>query len=134
MTGRFRDRIPVAAAAVAAGLGVAWLGRHRSSAVVRGWSPPLAGTRSTIGSLRVRQAGRGDQAIVLLHGLVTSGDAWGQGYDRLSYKQRLIVPDLLGFGGSLDTERSDFSLVAHLDARRCRLGGRSLRRFDGCHR
>ncbi len=37
---------------------------------------------------------------MLLHGLVCSGSYWGKTYDRLAGGHRLIVPDLLGFGGS----------------------------------
>lgn len=39
---------------------------------------------------------------MLLHGLVGSGTYWGSTYDRLAGQHRLIVPDLLGFGGSAD--------------------------------
>lgn len=111
-----RRRHLLAGTAAVTGLGLAWLGRHRSSPAVRGWAAPVAGSYTTTGSLQVRVAGRGDQAVVLLHGLVASGDSWGRGYDRLADGHRLIVPDLLGFGGSLDTARGDFARDAHLEA------------------
>lgn len=69
-----------------------------------------------MGPLWVRATAQGGHSLVLLHGLVASGDAWGGGYDALAASGRLVVPDLLGFGGSLDLDREDFSLDAHLDA------------------
>ncbi len=53
---------------------------------------------------------------LLLHGLVATGDVFGQTPDRLARSGRVLVPDLLGFGRSLDEGRSDFSTEAHLDA------------------
>lgn len=53
---------------------------------------------------------------MLLHGLTATGDTWGRGYDGLCEDWRLVVPDLLGFGDSMDTDREGFSLAAHLDA------------------
>ncbi len=53
---------------------------------------------------------------MLCHGLTGSGDGFGGGFDVLASACRLIVPDLLGFGGSMDLDRSDFSLEAHLRA------------------
>lgn len=64
----------------------------------------------------MRDTGGAGPATVLLHGLTATGAVWGGGYDSLSEHGRLVVPDLLGFGESLDTEREDFSLAAHLDA------------------
>lgn len=63
----------------------------------------------------MRDSGDGDAAVVLLHGLTGSGEAWSADYDVLADGRRLVVPDLLGFGGSL-RERGDFSLDAHLCA------------------
>ncbi|MGI8513418.1 MAG: alpha/beta fold hydrolase [Solirubrobacteraceae bacterium] len=53
---------------------------------------------------------------MLLHGLTASGDTFGARYDRLAMQGQLLIPDLLGFGRSMDERRSDFSLEAHLDA------------------
>lgn len=60
--------------------------------------------------------GDGDTTTVLLHGLAASGDSFGGAWDRTAENSRLIVPDLLGFGRSMDTARTDFSLEAHLGA------------------
>lgn len=59
--------------------------------------------------------GRGD-AVVLLHGLISTGDVFGAAYDQLAATHRLVVPDLLGFGRSMDEERVSFGVEAHLDA------------------
>ena len=50
--------------------------------------------------MRVRVLGRGDPVIVLLHGLVASGDYFGAGFDQLSVDATVVIPDLLGFGNS----------------------------------
>jgi len=93
----------------------AWLIRHRVSAAVRGWAPG-GGSRVQGGPLAVRALGTGSPATVLLHGIAGGGDAFGAGYDRLADAGRLIIPDVLGFSGSLAPDRDDFSLAAHLDA------------------
>lgn len=54
--------------------------------------------------------------MVLLHGLVSTGDIFGAAFDGLAEHHRLVVPDLLGFGRSLDERRVTFSAEAHLDA------------------
>lgn len=64
----------------------------------------------------MRTLGGGTSATALLHGITGSGDIFGAGYDRLARDSRMVVPDLLGFGASLDLDREDFSLEAHLDA------------------
>lgn len=52
------------------------------------------------GGLAVRVLGDDGPAILLLHGLVGSGQYWGADYDSLADHHRLVVPDLLGFGRS----------------------------------
>jgi hypothetical protein len=101
----------------AAGLAAGWLVRHRLSPAVRGWTPP-SGARMRAGPLAVRRVGDGPDrpVVVLLHGLTASGDWWGGDYDELAARAEVIVPDILGFGGSLDVGRTDFSREAHLDA------------------
>ena len=102
------------AAGAAAGPAL-WALRHRMSASVEAWAPPsLPGTRTA--SLYARQGGDGDTAIVLLHGLVSSGDVFGDRYDQLARSHRVVVPDLLGFGRSLDEDRDRFTVDDHLDA------------------
>ncbi len=64
----------------------------------------------------MRTAGTGDSAFVLLHGITASGDIFGAEWDQLTTAGRIVVPDLLGFGRSMDEARSDFSLDAHLAA------------------
>jgi pimeloyl-ACP methyl ester carboxylesterase len=54
--------------------------------------------------------------MVLLHGLISTGDVFGAGYDRLAATHRLVVPDLLGFGRSMDAERTSFGVEDHLGA------------------
>lgn len=66
--------------------------------------------------MRVAGDPQADRAVVLLHGLVGSGDAFGADYDRLVTDHRLVVPDLLGFARSVDRRRQDHSLDAHLAA------------------
>ncbi len=111
-----QPRAVLSAAGTAAVLGVtAWTARHLSSPAVRSWEPPtLAGRRW--GRLWARSGGDGATAIILLHGLVSTGDIFGADFDRLADRHRVVVPDLLGFGRSLDETRTAFSAEAHLDA------------------
>lgn len=104
-------------AAVAASAAATWMWRHATSPAVRGWTPP-SGRRALAGPLAVRRLGTGERerVVVLLHGLTASGDWWGGGYDALAAHAEVVVPDLLGFGASMDISRTDFSREAHLDA------------------
>ncbi|MFA9565202.1 MAG: alpha/beta fold hydrolase [Acidimicrobiales bacterium] len=52
---------------------------------------------------------------MLLHGLVATGDIFGRDFDTPA-DSVVVVPDLLGFGRSLDETRTDFEPEAHLDA------------------
>jgi len=103
--------------AAVAGLGVGggWLRRHRRSPAVRVWTPGSS-RRIHAGPLAVRVLGDAEPTTVLLHGLIGSGDVFGAGFDPLADHGGLVVPDLLGFGASMDLAREDFSLAAHLDA------------------
>lgn len=92
-----------------------WILRHRRSDVVRRWRAPHPGGRSVDG-LYFRTAGDGDTVFVLLHGLVATGDVFGAEFDTLANEGKLVVPDLLGFGRSLDETRSTFGAEQHLDA------------------
>lgn len=63
------------------------------------WTPP-GGRVVKTSSLSVRLLGDTGPPILLLHGLVASGLYWGGIYDQLAEHNRLLVPDLLGFGRS----------------------------------
>lgn len=39
--------------------------------------------------------------VLLLHGLVAAGNSFGSEYDRLAEQATVVIPDLLGFGGSM---------------------------------
>lgn len=99
----------------AAGLAAWWAWRHAHAPMVAGWSPP-AGEHRRCGDLSVRTLGTGRDAVILLHGLTASGNSFGGGFDTLADGRRLVVPDLLGFGATMDVDRSSFGLEAHLDA------------------
>ncbi len=79
------------------------------------WRPSVLPYRRA-GPLHVRTAGSGDTVTVLLHGLVATGDIFGAAFDQLAESTTLIIPDLLGFGRSLDETRHQFSAEDHLDA------------------
>ena len=89
------------AAAALAVPGWWWL-RHQRAAAVRVWAPG-GGDVLRAGPLRVRVFGAGETVILLLHGIIASGDSFGATYDDLGRSARVVVPDLLGFGGSMDT-------------------------------
>lgn len=101
----------------------AWTAHHVTSPVVRAWRPG-AGSRVRVGRLSLRvddrtRAGGPTTATLLLHGLMASGDTFGAAYDGLADDGPLLIPDLVGFGRSIDTSTETggaFSLPAHLDA------------------
>lgn len=101
----------------------AWTARHVASPVVRAWRPG-SGSHVRVGRLSLRVHGQTRQsaprmATLLLHGLMASGDAFGSAYDALADDGPLLVPDLVGFGRSMDPRTDDagaFGLAAHLDA------------------
>lgn len=92
-----------------------WSGRHLTSPAVRSWRPSRI-PAGRYGPLHARVGGDGDVAVVLLHGLAASGRMWSATFDRLAWHHRLVVPDLLGFGGSLDEHLSSVHLDQHADA------------------
>lgn len=96
---------------------VAWSIAHARSRAVRNWADPrLEIQRQGPLCYRVAGAEQADVGIVLLHGLVATGDVFGTTPAALARHHRVVVPDLLGFGRSLDEGRTDFSTSAHLDA------------------
>lgn len=123
------------AAAIAAS---AWTVAHLRSPAVRSWrSPDLPIRRLGPLSYRIASPDVSDIGIVLLHGLVATGDVFGATPELLGAQHRVVVPDLLGFGRSLDEGRGDFSTAAHLAAldalidhelgdRRIRIGAHSM--------
>ena len=65
------------------------------------WTPP-SGQRRDDAALAARTSGDGLPATVLIHGTFASGRYWGGHYDGLGAGHLLVVPDLAGFGRSLD--------------------------------
>lgn len=103
-----------------------WWLRHHRSVAVRVWAPG-AGEVLRAGPLRVRVFGTGETVILLLHGIIASGESFGATYDDLGRSARVVVPDLLGFGGSMDTT-GPFDAAAHLAALDAALGALDLDR------
>lgn len=113
------DRQPFRAGSILAGaigaLAGAWWFRHLTARAVRAWRPGRGRFLRT-GRLVTRVAGSGEPVLVLLHGLVASGETFGSAYDSLADVGTLLVPDLLGFSRSMDRPRKDFALEDHLCA------------------
>lgn len=106
-------------AALAALSVVSWQALHRTAPLVQRWRASSFPRRAA-GSLSVRDSGsRGrsnEEVIVLLHGLGATGDYFGDFYDALGATRRVVIVDLLGFGQSLDEDRTDFGVDAHVAA------------------
>jgi len=119
----YRCLVPRCAAAGLAGGAARWSWRHRRSPAVAAWSPSR-GIERQAGPLRVRTLGSGPTVVVLLHGLIAAGNSFGACYDALGEHATLVVPDLLGFGGSMDaTGLTDAGAhIAALDAALAALG------------
>lgn len=93
----------------------AWTLRHRRSIAVQAWTPSHLDAVHA-GPLHVRTGGSTGPVVVLLHGLIATGDIFGAPFDSITESSTLVVPDLLGFGRSLDEQRSSFTADEHLDA------------------
>lgn len=66
--------------------------------------------------LAARVVGRGQNAVVLLHGLAGSGRYFGSAFDTLSRTDwQVVVPDLLGFGESRG-RGINYDVREHVDA------------------
>ncbi len=77
------------------------------------WWPPSGRVHEL--SLHVRTLGQSAPPVLLLHGFTGSHLYWGGVFDQLAAETCLVVPDLLGFGGSHG--RGDrFSVDDHVDA------------------
>jgi pimeloyl-ACP methyl ester carboxylesterase len=96
-----------------------WQTVHRSSKLVQRWHASSFPRRAA-GSLSVLDSGPtghdDEQVVILLHGLGATGNYFGAFYDGLSRRRRVVIVDLLGFGHSMDEQRSDFGLDDHVDA------------------
>lgn len=92
-----------------------WSTVHAVAMVDSGWVASRS-RRRRFGALWARSLGPDGDAVVLLHGLISTGDVFGAGYEQLATDRRLVVPDLLGFGRSIDEHRSAFEVDAQLDA------------------
>lgn len=96
-----------------------WQAIHRASPLVRRWHHSSFPRRAA-GSLSVLDSGAtgrdDEQVLILLHGLGATGNYFGAFYDGLSRRRRVVIVDLLGFGHSMDEQRSDFGLDDHVDA------------------
>lgn len=95
-------------------LASAWVAGHAASPAVRRWRPG-AGRTVAAGPLQARVFGAGDPVVLLLHGMAAGGNCFGAGFDELGRRGTLVVPDLLGFGASMDTS-GPFTAAGHLDA------------------
>lgn len=107
------------AALCSAALGVSgwagwWSWRHQHSPAVAAWAPGR-GVERQAGPLRVRVLGSDGPVVLLLHGMVAAGNSFGAAYDRLAEHATVVVPDLLGFGGSMATT-GPADAAAHLAA------------------
>ncbi|HZJ27973.1 MAG TPA: alpha/beta hydrolase [Acidimicrobiia bacterium] len=104
---------PIALPPLAGGAG--WLTAHLRSPAVRAWRrPSLPAGRA--GRLFTRMGGEGHFGVLLLHGLVATGDVFAVTADEMAAHHRVAVPDLAGFGRSLDQSATDFGTEAHLAA------------------
>ncbi len=101
--------------ATAAAISAAWGVMHARAPAVQAWAPSRLDTADGT-RLHARVGGNPGQGLLLLHGLVSTGDVFGQAFDALTDSHRVVVPDLLGFGRSMDQRRTSFTLEDHLDA------------------
>ncbi len=76
------------------------------------WAPPAG--RTGMAALAYRMEGHGVPATVLVHGLFASGRYWGAAYDGLARDSSVFVPDLAGFGRSVEVV-DGFGPEAHAD-------------------
>ena len=75
----------------------------------------------------MRVLGQADPVLLLLHGLLGAGNSFGSMYDELADRGTLVVPDLLGFGDSMQ-RTGPFDIAAHLAALDTALEGLCLDR------
>lgn len=102
---------------------IVWEVMQRRSPLVKVWNPSSFPGRVT-GGLGMLEGGspsdrlgaHDPEVVVLLHGLGATADYFGDIYEGIAIDHRLVMPDLLGFGRSLDEQRTDFGIDAHVDA------------------
>ena len=104
---------------------LAWVGRRwrqvqGGSRAVAAWSPSVS-EPIQLGPLTAVRIGTDEpeEVVVLLHGLASSAVYFGGHWERLAGPRRaVLVPDLLGFGDSLDATlpASAHSLDQHIEA------------------
>lgn len=98
---------------------VGWQAIHRSAPLVQRWQPSSFPRRSA-GELSVLDSGPtghdDERVVVLMHGLGATGEYFGAFYDGLSRRHRVVIFDVLGFGHSLDENRTDFGIDDHVAA------------------
>ena len=108
-----RRLLPVAV--VPSTVAVTWLAEHLRAPAVRAWrSSSMPAQR--VGQLYTRTGGQGRYGVLLLHGLVATGDVFSVTADALAGRHRVAVSDLLGFGRSINHTGTDFGTDAHLAA------------------
>jgi pimeloyl-ACP methyl ester carboxylesterase len=100
-----------------------WALRHQRSRAVAVWGPG-EGRQRRAGPLHVRVLGSEEPVVLLLHGLAAAGSSFGAAYDQLAQRATVVVPDLLGFGESMDVAgpTDAHAHVAALDAALAALG------------
>ncbi|RZS46694.1 alpha/beta fold hydrolase [Sphaerotilus mobilis] len=67
-------------------------------------------------TLRYVKSGKGDQTLLLIHGLGCSSMEWSENIEPLSRRMTVIAVDLIGFGSS--DKPTDFDYTARSQARR----------------
>lgn len=93
----------------------AWWWTRSRAPYVASWRPSSLPLR-TDGRLPARVGGSGDPTFLVLHGVGTTADCFGAGFDRLAEHGRVVMSDLLGFGRAMDSTRDHFDVVDHLEA------------------
>lgn len=108
---------PRLAAPALVGLPAVWALRHLTARCARGWRRG-AGDRRRLGPLSARVAGTGSGrgTVVLLHGMVGTGDYFGATFDSAVPDASLVVPDLPGFGRSAAVGNERWVLEDYLSA------------------
>lgn len=108
----------------AAFFAASWVWRHQHSAAVAAWEPGRA-KHQRAGPLQVRTFGSAKPVVLLLHGMIAAGNSFGAAYDELAEDATVVVPDLLGFGGSMLTAGLT-DAAAHIAAIDAALSGLNL--------